>query len=287
MATDVRPVNVPADSSPTAITTRVGAATSASTVGAIAGDRRRNGRRAAGRHGSRRLAVGIPNWAGSGNGSSEVFVGELSVPRRHGDERRHSGTPSLGRVCVAKLGHRALGGFRVGKHGHEGRLMGHQNGDIVGVCRHERERGDRTTTAREHLDRAGVESPDDGVHIACLDGGCVVDPTVFADAAAEAARVIGDHGAVGEVRRQRAEAAGVHRLPDHEQRGASVGGGQRALDVVDDVGLAGIEGVRIHVHVWVSPRGAARACRAARTSPAQHRPTLRRAASARSRTGAW
>src|SRR5215467_5096272 len=59
-------------------------------------------------------------------------------------------------------------------------------------------------------------APDNGVHIVCLDGGRVVDPAVFADATAEAAWVIGDHGAVGEVRRQRTEAAGVHGLGDHE-----------------------------------------------------------------------
>ena len=74
--------------------------------------------------------------------------------------------------------------------------------------------------------------------------GVVVDPAVLAGAAAEAARVVGDDGAVGEVRRQRAEAAGVHRLADHEQRRASVGGGQRAVDVVGDVDLGGFKHVR-------------------------------------------
>jgi hypothetical protein len=37
----------------------------------------------------------------------------------------------------------------------------------------------------------------------------------------------------------------------------------------------------------VNPRATARACRAARTSPARHRPSPRRAASARSRTDGW
>src|SRR5207248_1626139 len=91
-----------------------------------------------------------------------------------------------------------------------------------------------------------AESLDDGVHIVCLDGGCVLDPAVFADAPAEAAGVIGDHGAVGEVRRQRAESAGVHGLGDHEQRWTSVGGGQWAADVIDDVGLGGCKLVRLH-----------------------------------------
>src|SRR3954471_14514065 len=90
--------------------------------------------------------------------------------------------------------------------------------------------------AREHLDRAGAERLDNGVHVIRLDRRRVLDAAVLAGAAAEAARVISDHGAVGEVRRQRAEAAGVHGLTDHEQRRASVGGRQCAADVIGDVG---------------------------------------------------
>src|SRR5829696_8477733 len=39
-------------------------------------------------------------------------------------------------------------------------------------------------------------------------------------------------------------AAGVHRLTDHEERWASVGGVQRATDVVGDLGPGGFEHVR-------------------------------------------
>ena len=74
-----------------------------------------------------------------------------------------------------------------------------------------------------------------------LDGGRVVGPAVVARAAAEAARVVGDDGAVREMRRQRAEAARVHRLADHQQRRAAVRGGQRAADVVDDLGAGCLE----------------------------------------------
>src|ERR1039457_2497655 len=91
---------------------------------------------------------------------------------------------------------------------------------------------DGATTACEHLDRADAESPDDSVHIVCMDGRHVVNSAIFAHAATETARVMGDHGAVGEVRCQRAKTAGVHRLPEHEHRWTTVGGGQRALDVV-------------------------------------------------------
>jgi hypothetical protein len=108
----------------------------------------------------------------------------------------------------------------------------------------ERERGDRAAAAREDLDRAGAERLDQRVQILRLDRRRVVDPPVLARAAPEAARVIGDHGAVGEVRRQRGEARGVHGLTDHQQRRASVGGGQRAADVVGDLGVGVIEDVR-------------------------------------------
>jgi len=73
------------------------------------------------------------------------------------------------------------------------------------------------------------------VHVGSLDSGRMVVRAVPAGAAAEAPRVVGDHGAVREVRRQRAEAAGVHRLADHEQRWASIGGRERTMNVVDEV----------------------------------------------------
>jgi hypothetical protein len=121
----------------------------------------------------------------------------------------------------------------------------HQGGHVVGVGRHERERGHRPAAAREHLDRADAERVNDGVYVVRLDRGRMIDPVVFAAAAAEAARVIGDHGAVREVRSHRTEAAGVHRLADHEQRWASVRGGQRAVDIVGDVDLGGLKHVRL------------------------------------------
>src|SRR5207249_1290299 len=90
------------------------------------------------------------------------------------------------------------------------------------------------------------------VNVVRLDCRGVVDLAVFADAAAEAARVTRDDRAIREVRRQRAEAAGVHRLRDHEQRRASVRGGQRAMDVIDDVGPGGYKLVRRHISIDVS-----------------------------------
>ena len=146
----------------------------------------------------------------------EVFVGELASPRRHRDEGCHAGARTLGLVRVANGGAGALGRSGVGKHRDEWRLVGHQGGHVVGIGRHERERGHRSATTREHLEGAGSERLDDGMDVVRLDRGRVVDPAVLADAAAETARVIGDHGPVREVRRQRVEAAGSHRLADHE-----------------------------------------------------------------------
>ncbi len=77
--------------------------------------------------------------------------------------------------------------------------MRHQSGHVVGVRRHERQPGHRAATAPEHLDRADAERLDHGVHVIGLDRGRMVDPAVLAGAAAEAARVSGDHGAVGEM----------------------------------------------------------------------------------------
>ena len=54
-----------------------------------------------------------------------------------------------------------------------------------------------------------VERLGNGVHVVRLDRGRVVDPAVFAGAAAEPARVIRDHGAVRELGRQRAKPLAV------------------------------------------------------------------------------
>jgi hypothetical protein len=120
----------------------------------------------------------------------------------------------------------------------------HQGAHFVGIGRHERERGHGASTAREHLDRPGAARLDDGVHVVRLDRGRIVDPAVLARAAADAARVISDHGAVGKMRRQRGEATGLHGLTDHQQQWAPIGGGQRAMDVIGDVHLGGLQ----HVH---------------------------------------
>jgi hypothetical protein len=132
-------------------------------------------------------------------------LGELAVPRRHGDERRHTGTAPLGQVHVAKAVAGPLRRGGVGQRRDERRLVGDQRGHVVGVGRHERERGHRTAAAGEHLHRADPERSDHRVHVFGLDLGHVVQPVVLADTAAEPAWVVGDHGAVREVRREGAK----------------------------------------------------------------------------------
>ncbi len=84
------------------------------------------------------------------------------------------------------------------------------------------------------------------MQVAGLDLGDARVEAVVADAAPEPAGVVGDDGAVGQVGGQRPEPGGVHRLADHEQRGAPVGGRERPRDVVDEVDLGEREGAGLH-----------------------------------------
>ncbi len=124
--------------------------------------------------------------------------------------------------------------------------MRDQRGHVSRIPRHDRERGDRSAAAGEHLDRPGPECPDDGVHVVGLGLRRVVDPPVPAGAAAEPARVVGDHGPLGEARGERGEAGGVHGMPDHEQRRGSVRGRQRPVNVVHEIRAVRPDRVSLH-----------------------------------------
>jgi hypothetical protein len=137
-----------------------------------------------------------------------------------------------------------LGRLRVGEHRDQGRLVRHQREHIARVGRHQGQRGDRAAAATEQFHRANAERLDESVHVLGLVGRRVVDPTIRARAPAEPARVIRDHRAVREIRRQRGEAGRLHRLADHEQRWASLGGRQRATHVVDELGRGNPQDVR-------------------------------------------
>jgi hypothetical protein len=128
----------------------------------------------------------------------------------------------------------------------------------------EREGGDRAAAAGEHLDRSGAERIDHGLDVLRLERRRMVDAAVLARAAPQAAGVVGDDRAVGELRGQGGEAVGVHGLTDHHQRRAPLRGRQRSAHVVGDLGLRGLQDVR---------RGhACRTARRARTHRSQSRP---------------
>ena len=96
--------------------------------------------------------------------------------------------------------------------------MRHKSAHVSGVSHYQSECTHRCAAAREHLHRAGAKRDDDAVQILGVLLGGVVGPAVVADAAANAAGVVRDDGAVAEVRRECGEAAGVHGSTDHEQR---------------------------------------------------------------------
>lgn len=115
------------------------------------------------------------------------------------DEGRHVGTDPVVVIGIPDAGPGALGSMDVGENRSERRLVRYQGSHVMRVGRHEGERGHRSAAACEHLDRARAERPDDRVDVGGLGPERVVDPAVLAGAAAEAARVIGDQRALGEV----------------------------------------------------------------------------------------
>jgi hypothetical protein len=119
--------------------------------------------------------------------------------------------------------------------------MCHQGGDILGIGRHEGEGGHGTAAAREQLYLPDAQRLDDRVHVVRLNCRVMVDAAVLAGAAAEAARVVRDDGAVRKEGGQRGEAAGLHRLPDHEQRRAPVRRRHGAVEVVGEIGVGRLE----------------------------------------------
>jgi hypothetical protein len=182
-----------------------------------------------------------PEGGGIRGGLSKVLVGELAPPRRHRDERRHTRRSSVGLIRIADPGQGTLRCLGVREHVDQRRLVGDQGDHVVGMIGDERERGHRAPAAREHLGGTSAKGINQGVHVVGLDRGRIVDTAVSARAAAQAARVIRDHRSVRKMGRERGEPLGGHRLTDHDQRRSSVGGGQRAVDVVDDVGFGGLE----------------------------------------------
>ena len=97
--------------------------------------------------------------------------------------------------------------------------MGDEGANYVRMRRDERQHVHRATAARQDIDRAGthggLDNPVDVVGM-CLRGGIRIGGE---SAALALPRVVGDHGAVGEVVGQGREPGGGHRRSDHQQWG--------------------------------------------------------------------
>ena len=202
-----RPVSTSRDSTPAAITMRVAASCKGPHVRPIGGDRVRGA-------GEQRVVAapvvlgGHAELCGVGQRLCGVRVRELTGRGRQCDEGRHAGPePAL---LVGRL-HGPLGregALGVREVGQQRRLVGDEDADVTRVLGHEGEGVDRASAAGEEVDRAGAASraPMRACRsVACISGvRCVA--AVLAHAAADAARVVRDHGAVGEVRREGVEA---------------------------------------------------------------------------------
>ncbi len=140
-----------------------------------------------------------------------------------------------------------FGAFRVGEDTGQWRLMGDESSQVARVGGHQCQSGHCSAAAREHVDRSGAERRDDRMHILGLHDGRVGDLAVAACAPPQAAWVVRDHLAVGEVRRQCPKAARIHRLADHDERCMPVLSVPRVGDIVDDLGAGRADAVRFHV----------------------------------------
>ena len=96
--------------------------------------------------------------------------------------------------------------------------------DVLRVVRHEGERVHGAAAAGEEVDRAAAELGDDPMQVVGVLLGRGLACGIGLRAALDAARVVGDDRAVGEVAGQRPEPAGAHRRADEQQdRGLPAG----------------------------------------------------------------
>ena len=106
---------------------------------------------------------------------------------------------------------------RSGRTRRERWLVRHEGAHVIGVLGDERQGVHRATAAGKHVDRPASELLDDLVDVVGMLLGCRRGRRLGQLAALASAWVVGDHGAVGEVAGQGAEAGGAHRRGDQEQ----------------------------------------------------------------------
>ena len=162
-------------------------------------------------------SVGRPNIAGSGAGCSREVSGELAAMADEGDEVGHPRAPS---ALPIRLVDRARGRQRrlpVGEERRERGLVRHERPHVLGVLGDQRQRVHRAAAAGEQVDRSASELLDDPVDVVGVLLGRRRGGRLGQLAALAPARVVGDHGAVGEVARQGAEAGRAHRRGGQEQ----------------------------------------------------------------------
>jgi hypothetical protein len=103
----------------------------------------------------------------------------------------------------ATLGREGPVGVR--KHRQQWRLMRDERAHVAGVGGHQSQGAHRSTTGGEQFHRSDTERLDDAVDVLGVLLGCPLGAAVTAGAATQAPGVIGEDGAVREVRRERAD----------------------------------------------------------------------------------
>jgi hypothetical protein len=188
---------------------------------------------------------GHPEHRRVGGRLGEVGVGELARPHRQRDELGHAGAEAAVLVGLPDTAEGAVGLLGVVRERPgRGRFVGDEGGDVAGVQRDPRQPGNGTAARAEHVDATLPEVGGERVQVGRLVLRGLVVATVAAHrAATQAARVVGDDGAVRELSGQIGEAVGLHRLADHEQQGPSVGGRDGSVHVVHEVDVGQVQGL--------------------------------------------
>ena len=167
--------------------------------------------------------------------------GHRPLVAHDGDELGHAGPEAAALVrLVDRLGDRQRA-LAIGQDRGERRLVRDERPDVLGVLRHEGERVDRAAAAGEQVDRARVERGDDPMQVVGVLLGRGRAGRIGLRAALDAPRVVGHHGAIGEVARERHEPAGAHRRSDENSAGAEPG---PFADVVGQGRARRVQGVR-------------------------------------------